>query len=147
MTVKQDIAVLLKGSINGAALTLRGKLARWDAVVWYQPGNMQKDYLQNRKMDVLFSVKRSNSVASRVLQNVPHTDKVDYEIAIWLIDSPSYTRGEKDVLRDAALAEVSRIFKANPDYGTKKALRDDDHVKGNVWVLNSILTVSNEQYS
>lgn len=145
--MKATYVALLQAGLNSAALTLHGRAARYAVVAWYPAANMLKDYLQNRKVDVLFSVKRAIGTSSRILQKRAHTDRTDYEIGVWLIDSPSYTRGDKDVLRDAALAEVSRIFKANPEFGTEKAVKEDDHAKGNVWVLNSIVTVTIKVYS
>jgi hypothetical protein len=138
---KADIVSLL--SSNLATLTYRNRTARVAVVAWYVPANMQKDYLQNEKADVLISVKEAESVSSRFLSTlrVPYTRKTQFEVGVWLLDSPSYTRGEKDVLRDAAVAEVQRIFKANPTYGCERGVRNDDHVYGKVWVLSSIVTV------
>jgi hypothetical protein len=144
---KVEIVELLEEELDADALTLNSRAARYAVTAWYNPALMLKDYLQNRKVDVLFSVKRAIGVSSRILQQVAHTDRIDYEVGIWLIDAPGFPRSDKDVLRDAALAEVSRIFKANPEFGTEKAVKEDDHAKGHIWVLNSIVTVTNKQYS
>lgn len=135
---------LLQNQLNPLVLTLHGRAARYAVVDWYLPVYMQKDHLQNGKADVLFSVKNTASTASRNLSTyrVPHTDRTQLEIVVWLIDSPSYTRGEKDTLRDAAVAEVQRILKANPAYGTEKSTRNDDHARGNLWVICTVVTVS-----
>jgi len=142
MLGKVEIVELLQAELDADALTLHGRAARYAVTSWYNPALMLRDYLQNRKVDVLFSVKWAIGMSSRVLQKVAHTDQNDYEIGVWLIDSPNPTRGAMDVLRDAAIAEVKRIVRENPAYGTEKALKCDDHAKGNVWVLNSIVTVT-----
>ena len=144
---KVEIVELLEGELDSDALTLNSRAARYAVTAWYNPALMLKDYLQNRKVDVLFSVKLSIGQSSRVLQNVPHIDRADFDVGVWLIDSPGFARGGKDVLRDAAVGEVKRVFRENPEYGTEKALKCDDHAKGNVWVLNSIITVTSKSYS
>lgn len=139
---KLDIVGLLEAELDSDVLTLNSRVATFKVIAWYNPALMLKDYLQNHKYDMLFTVKRSLGLADRLIQHVARRQKVDFDIGVWLIDSPSYSRGEKDVLRDASVEEVKRVITENPAYATLKAQKEDDHAKGNLWVLNSVVTVT-----
>jgi hypothetical protein len=128
---------LLKTGINPDALIFRGRTARFDVISWYNPGNMQKDYLQNNKLDVLFSVKKDYANMRRFMgvYRKPKTEITVFEVAVWLLDTPAYGRQDRASLRDAAVAEVQRVMQAAQIDARVEAVRVDDHVKGSVWVL------------
>jgi hypothetical protein len=147
MTTRQDIITLLKAQLNPLVLLLGTEDATYEVVDHTDPVYLQKTYLFNRKVDVLFTVKRANGLTSRILQQVPHIDKTDFEISVWCTSKAPAVNTDYENLRDASVAEVQRIFKAYPAYGVEKSVRDDDHTKGNIQIYNTTITVTNKRYS
>lgn len=143
---KTVLISLLKTGLNPSALTYRGKAARYDAVAWYNPGNMHKDYLANNKLDVLLSVKTASGNNRRFLGTYrkPRTEVTNYEVDVWLLDTPAYGKQEKDVLREAVVAEVNRVIQAALSNLRVEAVRVEDHAKGNQWVLCTRIIVASK---
>ena len=142
MTTRQDIITLLQAQLNPLVLLL-GAVAATKAVVDYtDPAYLLKMYLLNGEVNVLFAVKRANGLTSRFLQFIPHTDKTDYDIGVWCVSKAPQLNTNYQNLRDAGVSEIQRIFKAYPAVGTEKSVRDDDHVKDNVQIYNSTVTVT-----
>lgn len=142
MTTRQDIIALLKEQLNPLAILLETEKASFDVVDYTSPAYFVKAYLENRKVALLFTVKRANSLTSRVLQQVPHTDRTDFDIGVWCASKPPALNTNYENLRDVAVSEVQRIFKAYPAYGTEKSVRDDDHNKGNIQIYSTTITVT-----
>jgi hypothetical protein len=147
VTVRQDIIALLEAQLNPAVLLLGVAAATFEVVGYTDPAYLLKTYLLNKKVDVLFTVKRVNGLTSRFLQHVPHTGKTDFEVAVWCLSKAPQLNIDYQNLRDAAVSEVQRIFKAYPASGTEKSVRDDDHAKGNVQIYNSTVTVTHKTYT
>lgn len=148
MSTRQNIITLLKAQLNPAVLLLGANVAAFDVIDCTSPAYFLENYLQNKKVSVLFTVKRANGLTSRFLQQIPHTDKTDFEVAVWCISKELKNQNtDYNNLRDAAVSEVQRIFKAYPAYGTEKSVRDDDHMKGNFQVYNSTVTVMHKNYT
>jgi len=142
MTTRQDIITLLKAQLNPLVLLLGTESASYEVVDHTDPAYLQKTYLFNRKVDALFTVKRANGLTSRILQQVPHTDRTDFDIGVWCASKPPALNTNYENLRDVAVSEVQRIFKAYPAYGTEKSVRDDDHNKGNIQIYSTTITVT-----
>ena len=143
MPTRQDIITLLKAQLNSAVLLLGDSVAAFDVIDYTSPSYFLETYLQNKKVSVLFTVKRASGLTSRFLQQVPHTEKTELEVGVWCVSKELKNQNtDFNNLRDAAVQEVQRIFKAYPAYGTEKSVRDDDHMKGNLQIYNSIITVT-----
>ena len=142
MVTHQDIIDLLVAQLSAAALLYGAAQAPYAVVAYSSPDRLLKYYLLNGRVQVLFTVKRAIGMASRVLQKVARRNQVDFEVGVWCACKHPELEAAFQVLRDSAILEVQRIFRAYPAYGTEKALKDDDHAKGDIWVLNSILTVT-----
>ena len=140
MTHLQDIINLLKAQI--ATLYLGASIGTKDVVDYIDPAYLQKMYLFNKKVDVLFTVKEAQGLTSRFMQYVPHQNNVEYEIDVWCASKAPQLNTAYKNLTAAALAEVQRIFKANPTYGSEKSTRHDPHTKGNIQIYNSTVTVT-----
>jgi hypothetical protein len=147
VTVRQGIIALLEAQLNPAVLLLGDDVAPFDVVDYTSPACFLKTYLENRKVQVLFTVKRANGLTSRFLQQIPHTDKTDFEVAVWCLSKAPQLNTDYMNLRDAAVLEVQRIFKAYPASGSEKSVRDDDHAKGNVQIYNSTVTVTHKTFT
>lgn len=147
MTTRQNIITLLKAQLNPATLLLGSNIASFDVINYTSPSYFLETYLQNKKVAVLFTVKRANGLTSRFLQQIPHTDKTDFEVGVWCTSKELKLNVNYMNLRDLAVTEVQRIFKANPEYGTEKSVRDDDNTKGNFQIYNSIVTVTHKTYT
>ena len=142
MSTRQDLITLLKAQLNPAVLLLGDNVAAFDVVDYTSPSFFLETYLQNKKVAVLFTVKRANGLTSRFLQQVPHTQKDDFEVGVWSTSKAPQLNTDYMNLRDAAVQELQRLFKAYPASGTEKSVRDDDHMKGNLQIYNSIFTVT-----
>ena len=144
MTTRQDIITLLAAQLNPLVLLLGSDTASYTVVDYTDPAYLLKMYLLNGKVDVLFTVKRANGLSSRFLQFIAHTEKTDFDIGVWCASKAPQLNTDYTNLRDYAVKEVGRIIKANPAYASEKAVRDDDHTKGNVQVFNTTVTVTNQ---
>jgi hypothetical protein len=147
VTVRQDIIALLEAQLDSGVLLLGSGVASYMVVGYTDPAYLLKTYLLNKKVDVLFTVKRVNGLASRFLQHVPHTDKTDFDVAVWCASKMQQLNTDYENLRDAAVSEVQRIFKAYPASGSEKSVRDDDHTKCNVQIYNSTVTVTHKTFT
>jgi len=147
LTTRQNLITLLKTQLNSAVLLLGTNVAAFDVVDYTSPAYFLGVYLQNKKVDVLFTVKRANGLTSRFLQQIPHTDKTDFEVGVWCVSKAPQLNTDYNNLRDAAVLEVQRVFKAFPAYGSEKSVRDDDHVKGNMQIYNTIIVVTHKEYT
>lgn len=153
MTTRQDLITLLNDELDAETLILppeepeeTPQPAKYEVTDYTSPPEIEKYCLLNH-IDVLFTVARRVAQTSRIIQQVPHTEKTDWEIGVWCIfkenrKKPAYRR-----LRDAAVAEVQRIFRSNPDYGTEKASQDDDYTRAACTVYNSTVTLVKKTYS
>lgn len=147
MTTTQDIITLLTDQLNSAVLLLGSSAATYTVVDYTDPAYLLKMFLLNKKVDVLFTVKSAQSLTGRIHQGVPYTDRGDYEVDVWCASKTPHLNTNYKNLKDAGVAEVKRIFKAFPTYGTEKATRNDPHVKGNVQIYNSTVTVTKNTYT
>ena len=148
VTTRQDIITLLTAQLNPLVLLLGATAASYAVVDYTSPVYFLENYLQNKKVTVLFTVKRANGLKSRFLQQIPHTDKTDFEVGVWCVSKELKNQNtDYNNLRDAAVSEVQRIFKAYPAYGVEKAVRDDDHMKGNLQIYNTTVTVTHKEYT
>lgn len=140
---RQDLIALLEAQLNPTVLLLGTTVAAFDVVDYTSPSYFLETYLQNKKVNVLFTVKRANGLKSRFLQQIPHTDKTDFEVGVWCVSKELKSQNtDYNNLRDAGVSEVQRIFKAYSASGTEKSVRDDDHMKGNLQIYNSTVTVT-----
>jgi hypothetical protein len=134
---KHDLVALLK--------------AKFNVITAKPPWILLRDFLINKKYDVVFTVKRSRVTPKRRFQSSPLRYDGEYEVAVWCIDKGNV---EGDVLRDKAFDEVLRVLKENPselvagDLSEQyvSATREDDHSLGGTQIYNSILTVFKKTY-
>lgn len=149
MTSASDLVTLLTAELDSDALQLGEDPAKYAVVEFNMAlAALLDKYLlkcnspADTRVDVLFTVREAKATASRYLQQVPHTDKIDFEVGVWLTVLKRDTVGEFAGLRDDAVAEVKRVFNENPDVANYRGLRVDDHVRGQLYILNSIITVT-----
>ena len=142
---QQDIITLLTGNLNGSILLLGDIEAKFTVVPWETPLQLLKKNLlkPNNNFDIVFSVKRSTGAFSRFIQYVAHTYLAKFEVDVWLTESYPYSNSvDYNTLREVAVAEVQRIFTANPAVGSLSETREDDHMLGTVKIYNSTVTVT-----
>jgi hypothetical protein len=147
VSTRQDIITLLKAQLNPAVLLLGDDVASFDVVDYTSPAYFLKAYLENRKVQVLFTLKRANGLTSRFLQHVPHKSKVGFIIGVWCASKAPQQNTNYQNLRDVAVSEVERVFKAFPAYGSETSVRDDDHTKGNIQIYNTEIVVTHIENS
>jgi hypothetical protein len=142
MTTRQDIIGLLEDHLNGVVLFLDGQQATFEVIDYANPAYFIEKYLQVNKVDILFTVRRARGISGRFLQQIPHSDRTDFEVGVWCLSKEPTMFSAYSALRDAGVCEVQRIFKSYPSYGSDQSLRDDDHPKGSFWIFNSNITVT-----
>jgi hypothetical protein len=144
MTDETTIINLLDTLLNPEALLLGTDPAKYGVEEHEPPLTLQKKYLTNGVYDLLFTVECEHVTSKRVLQNVPHTLEGHYNVNVWLADKYNTNPQVYNALRNAAVAEIQRIFKANPEYGTTVDTKKDDHFVGTVKIYNTTVHVKNE---
>ena len=143
---RQELTTLLS-EVSQDALQLGEEDAKYEVTTYTSPVEIEKYCILNR-IDVLFTVRRGQCTAGRYLQDVPHREITDYTVGVWCIYTDGSRTADYQSLRDAAVAEVQRLLKANPSVAREKNLQgDDDHRHGAVYILNTNLTVSKKTYS
>jgi len=105
-----------------------------------------KKYLLNGACEVLFTVKRDRVACRRVLQRVPHTLEGFYVVDVWVLDKLNTSQARCDALREAAVLEVQRVFKVNPQTATLVECRDDDHTVNAAKIYNTAFVVRQRVY-
>lgn len=150
MTTRQDLITLLTEELDAETLILTTdetpQPAKYEVTDYTSAPEIEKYIILNH-IDVLFTVYRRQSFASRFLQQIPHAEKTDWEIAVWCIAKDATKKPAIRTLRDIAVAEVQRVFKENPTYGSEKTTRDDDYTRNAYTVYNTTVTVTKKTYS
>ena len=142
-----QIVEFLRENLNSDALVVGQRPARFEVIEWMPPMNILKEFLLNDQRDLVFSVRQRRVATARFLQRVPHRHDKFLEVAVWLVDRPTYQRrGYITALRDAAVAEVTRIFGENPLMGTVREILVDDHNVGNILVISSVIIIEHQEY-
>lgn len=144
-----DTVTFLTSTLNPAALLLGEEAARYVVVSYESPLQLIKKYLVNcnKQYDLVFSVRRNGGGFSRVLQGVSHTFRTRLDVDVWVVEQPPYSSTAAYVaLREAALAEIKRVFTAYPSYGFLSDAKDDDHYLGATKVYNSTFVVTKKSY-
>lgn len=148
MSDETEVTALLTAHLNPAALLLGDATANYTVVAWETPLEILKKNLLNKTYNLVFSVKPTDGVFKRFLQLIPHTYKHKIDVDVWLTENYPYSAtADYMALRNAAVAEIQRIFLAYPTYGDLTSTRRDDHLLGTVKVYNSTVTVTKQTYS
>ena len=144
-----DIVTLLSTELDADALKLGTEAADYTVVEQnVSIARLMDQYLlkcrspSESRVDVLFTVREGQARARRYLSDGPHTDEVPIEIGVWCTILQLSTAGDYSALRSAAVEEVKRVFKANHAIAEYQSTRVDDHTRGQIYVLCTIVTVA-----
>jgi hypothetical protein len=94
---------------------------RYVVVTEFNPKNMLKEYAQTHVADAFISIKEVSSTTRREYNLHPLSEAVNFEVGVWLIDTPHYRTVFKVHPRDTLVTTVKRLFLQNPKYGVLKA--------------------------
>jgi len=112
-------------------------------LLWYMVDNMFKDWLQNRAVDLLVSVRFFQSDTTRTYNMRPLTDIQIVEIGVWGQEAPDYRQPYKNQARNNLVSQIKQLLKSNAvAMGTEKSCKNNDHAVGQTWRINTNILVS-----
>jgi len=85
------------------------------------------------------------SVPSRVYNRVPLDNILSFEVAIYSSDHPPYIDTVKSRLRDELVEQILQAFKKYNFLGTVQNVNVNDHMLGQMWLINSNLKVEQQK--
>jgi hypothetical protein len=148
MSTQQTLITLLTNQLSAANIVYKSSPASTAIIPYMAPSVFIPLYLQNQKKQVLITVRPTQGVNSRYLQQVSHTQKDDYELGVWCLSKTPDLNSDFQEMRDSAVAELKRVITANPETASLKGIRNDDHlIGGNQQIYNTSIIITNKNYT